>query len=119
MLDDFMLRRAIRSFSFVLGPGVMENCRGNHEADQNANEAVADFVKIGIGCVALEHAEEKSECDLETGVTNAFAAGCHPRGDCADCGNEDDQRRDRLHARNQKHDGEERERAADHATDDS
>src|SRR5262249_39400013 len=80
-----------------LRPEVVKDDRGNGEADQNANDAVADFIKIGVGCVALEHAEEKSERDLETGVTDAFASGRDPTGNCADCGNEHDQRSDRFH----------------------
>jgi len=42
----------------------MEEHHGNGDADQNANEAVADLIKIDVRCVALEHAKEKSARDL-------------------------------------------------------
>src|SRR5262249_16832800 len=119
MLDDFMLRGAIRSISFALRPEVVKDHRGNRDANQDADDAVADFIKIRVGCIALEHAEKKSERDLETGVADAFAPSCDPAGSCGDCGNEHNQRRDRFHMRNKKYDGEKRERAADYATDDS
>lgn len=82
----------------------MEDHRGNGEADQNADEAVADFIKIGVGGEALEHAEVKSERHLESGVADPFAPGSNPGRNCGDCGNQHDQRRDRFHVRNKKYD---------------
>src|SRR4030095_4020827 len=80
--------------SSPLGPDVMENECSDSESDQNTNDTVANFIKVCVGCVALEHAEEKSESDLETGVADAFASGRDPAGNCADCGNEHNKRRD-------------------------
>src|SRR5262245_12293541 len=97
----------------------MEDYGGNGEADQNANEAVADFIKIGVGCIALERAEKKNERDLKAGVADAFTTGCDPTSNCTDGGNKHNQRRDRFHLRNKKYDREKGEHAADHATDDS
>ena len=58
----------------ALGPDAMEDRRGNAEANQNANDAIADFIKISVRCVTSEHAEEKSERDLQAGITNPFAS---------------------------------------------
>ena len=117
-MSPFRASFAVR-FARAFWPDIVKDHRGNGEADQNADEAVADFIKIGVGCVALEHAEEKSERDLKTGVADPFAPGCDPAGNCANCGNEHNQRRDRFHVRNKKYDGENREPAANHAADES
>jgi hypothetical protein len=57
----------------------VEDHRGNGDADQNADHAIADFIKISGGCVALELAEKKSERDLQAGVADSFASGGDPR----------------------------------------
>src|SRR5215510_14824389 len=96
--------RRSRCGSCSLGPNIMKDHRSNGDADQDAHDAVTDFVEISVGCVALEHAEKKSERDLKAGVTDSLTSGRDPRGNCADCGNEHNERRDSFHMRNKKYD---------------
>lgn len=64
MLDECMLGGAIRSISFALWPDVMEDYCRYGETEENANDAIADFIEIRVRRIPLKNANEKSEGDL-------------------------------------------------------
>src|SRR3954468_18278523 len=95
----------------------MEDEPGNDQTEKNSNDAVADVIEIGVGRVSLKDAVEECECELQPGITDSFAAGRDPTGDGSGTSYEHHERRDCFHVRHEKDDGEKRERAAYHATD--
>src|SRR4029453_1678006 len=50
--------------SSALGPDVMENECGDGETNENPDDAVTDFIEIGIRRVSLKNADEECEGDL-------------------------------------------------------
>src|SRR5205823_14810670 len=50
-----------QSVDRALGPDILEDQPSDDEAKENSNDAIADVIEIGVGCVTLEDAVEKSE----------------------------------------------------------
>jgi hypothetical protein len=121
---SFWKRESFRSGSSLgssraLRPNVLEDKSGYDDSENDAHDTIADFVEIGFGCVALKHAEEESEGDLQTGIGNSLAACCNPRPNRTDAGNKDHQRCDTFQLRDKKQDGDQREGSTDEAADNS
>src|ERR1700730_10284410 len=105
--------------SGALGPDVLKDQAGNDQTKKNSNDAVADVIEISVGRVSLKDAIEESECDLQPSINDPFASRRDPARDGSGTSNKDDERCDRFHVWHKEYDGEKRERAADHATDES
>jgi hypothetical protein len=71
-----MLRALISfrvSLACALRPDVLKDESGDEESTQDCNDTIADVIEIGIGRGALEDAVEKSEGNLQPGITDPFA----------------------------------------------
>src|SRR5207237_4890600 len=121
-LHNKMLRALISfrvSLACALRPDALKDKSGDDETKKNSNGAIADVVEIGVRRVALKDAVEKSERELQPGITYPLASRGNPASDGSGTSNKDDERCDRFHVPHEEHDGEKSERSADHATDDS
>src|SRR5438132_11327289 len=98
--------------SHAPGPDTFEDKSGNDETEEDSDHAIADVIEICVGRVPLKDAVEESECDLQPSVTDPFASGRDPASDGSGTSDEDDEGRDRFHARHPKHNGQESERSA-------
>ena len=49
---------------------------GDEESTQDSNDTIADVIEIRIGCGALEDAVEKSERNLQPGITRSLHSAC-------------------------------------------
>ena len=61
------------SISGALGQDILEDEPGDEESTQDSNDTIADVIEIDIGRGALEDAVEKSERNLQPGITDPFA----------------------------------------------
>src|SRR5260370_30100113 len=93
-------------------------CR-NNQTKENADDTIANIVEVGIRRVSLKKPVKEGEGNLQTGVSDSFGSGGNPSGERRDACNEDDQRGDRLHVRDEVDNGEEREQSANDAADSS
>ena len=64
-----------------LGPDVSEDQSGDDETEKDSDHAIANLVKIGIGCKSLEETVEERESDLQPSIADSFAPGGDPAGD--------------------------------------
>src|SRR5439155_18423178 len=108
-----------QSVDRALWPDVFKHDSGDDETKKNSNDAVADVIEICIRRIPLKNTVEKSEGNLQPGITDPLASSRDPARDRSRTSNKEDERCDRFHVRHEKDDGEKRERSADHATDDS
>src|SRR6266446_4255678 len=56
-------QRGSQAVDRALWPDVSEDESGDDESKKNSNDAIANVIEIGVGCVTLEDAVEKSERD--------------------------------------------------------
>ena len=61
------------SISGALDQDILEDEPGDEESTQDSNDTIADVIEIDIGRGALEDAVEKSERNLQPGITDPFA----------------------------------------------
>src|SRR6185295_4177009 len=73
----------------------------------------------GVRRVSLKEAVIEGKGNLQSGVSDSFGSGGNPSGERRDTCDEDDQRGDRLHVRDEVDNGEEREQSANDAADGS
>ena len=83
----------------------MEDKSGDDETKKNSNHTIADVIEICVGRVSLEYAVEKSEGNLQSGITDPLASSRDPAGDGTGTGDDHNERRDRFHVRHQKDNG--------------
>src|SRR6266542_4588431 len=95
-----------------------DECR-NNQTKENADDTIANIVEVGVRRVSLKEAVIEGKGNLQTGVSDSVGSGGHPSGERRDACDEDDQRGDRLHVRDEVDKGEEREQSADDAADGS
>ena len=95
-----------------------DECR-NHQTKENADDTIANIMEVGIRRVSLKEAVIEGKGNLQTGVSDSFGSGGNPSGERRDACDEDDQRGDRLHVRDEVDNGEEREQSANDAADGS
>jgi hypothetical protein len=72
-----LIRLPRRSFSeggSALGPDVMEDESGDDQTKKDSNNTVTDVIEICIRRIPLKDAVEKSEGDLQPGITDSFAS---------------------------------------------
>src|SRR5260370_41430029 len=93
-------------------------CR-NDQTKENADDTIANIVEVGIRRVSLKKPVKEGKGNLQTGGSDSFGSGGNPSGERRDAGDEDDQRGDRLHVRDEAGKGEEREQSATDAADSS
>src|SRR6266487_6860087 len=76
-------------------------------------------MSVGVRRVSLKEAVIEGKGNLQTGVSDSFGSGGNASGERRDACDEDDQRDDRLHVRDEVDKGEEREQSASDAADGS
>lgn len=97
----------------------MENQCRHDNAEENADDTIADIVEICIWRVTLETLTKKGEGYLQAGVSNSFGSGSNPASNQSDTRNQDYKRGDRFHVGDKEHDREKRECSADQTPRDS
>src|SRR6266496_5343440 len=95
-----------------------DECR-NNQTKENADDTIANIVEVGVRRVSLKKAVKEGKGNLQTGVSDSVVSGGNPSGERRDACDEDDQRGDRLHVRDEVDNGEEREQSANDAADGS
>src|SRR6266478_9556755 len=95
-----------------------DECR-NNQTKENADDTIANIVEVGVRRVSLKQPVKEGKGNLQTAVSDSFGSGGDPSGEHRDARDEDDQRGDRLHVRDEVDKGEEREQSANDAADGS
>src|SRR6266567_3292891 len=97
----------------------MEDECGHDQTKENADDTIANIVEVDVRRVSLKKPVKEGKGNLQTGVSDLFGSGGNPSGERRDACDEDDQRGDRLHVRDEVDNGEEREQSANDAADSS
>src|SRR6266571_441466 len=95
-----------------------DECR-NDQTKENADDTIANIVEVGVRRVSLKKPVKEGKGNLQTGVSDSFGSGGNPAGERRDACDENNQRGDRLHVRDEVDKGEEREQSANDAADSS
>src|SRR5882757_6234807 len=95
----------------------MEDECGHYQTKENADDTIANIVEVGVRRVSLKKPVKEGKGNLQTAVSDSFGSGGNPSGERRDAGDEDDQRSNRLHVRDEVDNGEEREQSAYDAAD--
>src|SRR5258708_31014962 len=97
----------------------MEDECGHYQTNENADDTIANIVEVGVRRVSLKKTVKEGKGNLQTGVSDSFGSGGNQSAERRDACDEDDQRGDRLHVRDEVDNGEESEQSANDAADGS
>src|SRR5207247_61587 len=97
----------------------MEDECGHYQTKENADDTIANIVEVSVRRVSLKKPVKEGKGNLQTGVSDSVGAGGDPSSERRNACDEDDQRGNRLHVRDEVDNGEEREQSANDAADGS